>query len=77
MLQVDCFGGVSVMVWAGIHHGSRTALAHVTGAPTNIRIRDEILQHHTIPDCACDRCTYEHQNSRRDPAASYHSRLCL
>ena len=37
------------MVWAAIHHGGRTVLVHVAGAPTSIRYPDEILQHHIIP----------------------------
>ena len=36
-VQVDQFGGDSVMVLAGFHHGGRTALVHVAVTLTNIR----------------------------------------
>ena len=35
--QVNYFGGSSVMVWAGINDGGRTALVHVSFAMTGIR----------------------------------------
>ena len=43
MLQVDCFGGGSVMVWTGILHGDRAALVHMAGALTGIRKEGNVL----------------------------------
>ena len=37
------------MVWAGIHHGGRTALLRVNEALNAKIYRDEILQHHVVP----------------------------
>ena len=62
--QVDRFGGGSVMVWAGIHHGGRTALVHVAGTLTGIRYRDEILQHHVIPHMNVNGGMFQHDNAR-------------
>ena len=36
-------------VWAGIHHGGRTALVRINGALNTQIYRDEILQHHVVP----------------------------
>ena len=46
--QRHCFGGCSVMVWAGIHHGSMMALVHVADSLMGIRYWDEILLQHII-----------------------------
>ena len=42
-VQVKCFGGGSVKVWAGMHDGGRTVLLHRVGVLMNIRYRDKIL----------------------------------
>ncbi|XP_041357479.1 glutaredoxin domain-containing cysteine-rich protein CG12206-like [Gigantopelta aegis] len=52
------------MVWAGIHHGGRTALVHVAGALTDIRYRYEVLQHHVIPHMNVNGGMFQHDNAR-------------
>ena len=61
--QDDRFGGGSVMVWAGIHQYSRTALVHVTDA-CGIRYLDEILHHHVIPRMNVNSIMFQHDNAR-------------
>ena len=51
------------MVWAGIHHGGRTALVHVAGALTGIRYRDEILQHHVISHMNFNGDMFQHETA--------------
>ena len=62
--EVDRFGGGSVMVWAGIHHGCRTAFVHVAGALTGIRYRDEILHHHVIPHMNVNGGIFQYDSAR-------------
>ena len=56
------FGGVSVMVWAGIHRGGRTAPVRMAGALTGNRHRDEILKHHVIAHM------FQHDSAKRRAA---------
>lgn len=49
ILERDRFGGGSVMVWGGIHHGGRTQLVIVEGIMTAQRYCDEIVQPVLIP----------------------------
>ncbi|XP_041357449.1 helicase with zinc finger domain 2-like [Gigantopelta aegis] len=58
------FSGGSVMVWAGIHHGGRTALLRVAVARTGIKYRDDILQHHVIPHMNFNGGMFQHDNAR-------------
>ena len=62
--QADRFGGGSVMVWGGIHHGGRTALVRVEGALTAVRYRDEILTPHVVPHVNVHGGLFQHDNAR-------------
>ncbi|XP_071099162.1 uncharacterized protein [Haliotis cracherodii] len=66
--QVVPFGGGSVMVWGGIHHGGRTALVRVDGALSGLRYRDEILQRHVAPFINVNGGIYQQDNARPDVA---------
>lgn len=62
--QVVPFGGGSVMVWAGIHHGGRTPLVHVAGALTGVRYRDLILQPYVLPHVNVHGGQFQQDNAR-------------
>jgi hypothetical protein len=44
MLEVDSFGGGSVMMWAATSNDRKTDLVHVPGNLTAVRYINEILQ---------------------------------
>jgi hypothetical protein len=48
-VEVDRFGGGSVMMWGAITYNRRTPLILVPGILTAQRYRDEILQPHLLP----------------------------
>ena len=62
--QVDRLGGDSVVIWAGIYHGGRTALLHIVSAMRSIGSRDEIVQQYVIPRMNVDSGTFQHDNAR-------------
>ena len=43
VLEVDSFGGGSVMMWSTISNDRKIDLVHVPGNLTSVRYRDEIL----------------------------------
>ena len=51
-------------MWAGIHHGDRTARVHLAGALAGIGYRDEILQYHVIPHVIVNGGIFEHDNAK-------------
>jgi transposase len=49
LYESDCFGGGSVMVWAGIWHDGRTQLKIVQGTLNAVKYRDDILDPIVLP----------------------------
>ena len=62
--ETDRFGGPSVMVWAGIHHGGKTDLQFIAGNLTGMRYRDEILQPIVVPYVRRHHLTLQQDNAR-------------
>jgi hypothetical protein len=48
VLEVDSFGGGSVMMWSTISNDRKLYLVHVPGNLTAVRYRDEIIQPHLM-----------------------------
>ena len=59
----DRYGGGSVLVWAAIWHGGRSALCIVNGMMTSQRYRDEILLPIVIPTLRNQNLVFQHDNA--------------
>jgi hypothetical protein len=49
VLEVDNFGGESVMIWGAISYARKTQLVHIPGNLSAARYRDEVLTPHILP----------------------------
>jgi hypothetical protein len=49
VLEVDNFGGESVMIWGAIIYARKTQLVHISGNLSAARYRDEVLTPHILP----------------------------
>lgn len=73
VLQVDRFGGGSVMVWGAIRHGWKSRLVFVDGRMNAVMYRDNILNPHVIPYVTRNpHVTFMHDNARPHVA-----RICM
>ena len=79
VLQRDCYGGASVMVWGAINTNFRSRLVIVNGNLNAIRYVGEILQPHLLPLLAQhggnNRLLFQHDNAR--PHVARYSQLFL
>lgn len=64
VIEVDRFGGGSVMMWGAISYNQRTPLVLVSGNLTAQKYRDEILQPHLLPVISTQREVFQHDNAR-------------
>lgn len=60
----DRYGGGSVMVWAGIWHGGRTALITISGTLNAQKYRDDIVVPIVIPLAAERNLTFQDDNAK-------------
>jgi hypothetical protein len=49
VLEVDNFGGESVMIWGAIIYARKSQLVHIPGNLSAARYRDEVLTPHILP----------------------------
>ena len=68
ILEHDRFCGGSVMVWAGIHRDSHTALIRFNGVLTVHIYWDETLQHHVVTLINVTGCMFQHNKARSHTA---------
>ena len=64
VVEVDNFGGGSVMMWAAISYARNTQLVHIPGNLNAVRYRDEILRPHLLPAMNVRREVFQHDNAR-------------
>ena len=64
VVEIDIFGGGSVMMWGIITHNRRTPLVLVPNNLTAQRYCDEILQPHLLPVINMQRKVFQHDNAR-------------
>ena len=65
----DRYGGGSVLVWAAIWHGGRSALCIIDGMMTGQRYRDDILLPIVIPTVRRHSLMFQHDNAPPHRAA--------
>jgi hypothetical protein len=70
VVEVDRFGGGSVMMWGAITYSRRTPLVLVPGNLTAQRYRDNILQPHLLPVINKQRKVFQHDNVRLHTAVA-------
>ena len=64
VLEVDNFGGESVMMWGAISYAQKTQLVHIPGNLSAARYRDEVLTPHMLPAMNLRREVFQHDNAR-------------
>jgi hypothetical protein len=64
VLEVDNFGGGSVMMWGAISYARKTQLLHIPGNLSAARYRDEVLTPHMLPAMNLRREVFQHDNTR-------------
>lgn len=64
VLEVDNFGGGSVMVWGAISCARKTQLVHIPGNLNAVRYTDEVLTPHMLPVMDLRREIFQHDNAR-------------
>ena len=64
VLEVDNFGGESVMMWGAISYARKTQLVHIPGNLNAARYRDEVLTPHMLPAMNLRREVFQHDNAR-------------
>ena len=70
VLEVDSFGGGSVMMLSTISNDRKIDLVHVPGNLTAVRYRDEILQPHLMHAIDQQRELFQQENARPHTARS-------
>ena len=70
VVEVNRFGGGSVMMWGAITYNRRTPLVLVPGNLTAQRYRDEILQPHLLPAINTQTEVFQHDNARPHTACA-------
>ena len=63
-LRHDCYGGGSLMVWAGITAHGRTDLVFVNGTLNAQKYRQDILARHVVPFIRANGSTFQQDNAR-------------
>ena len=63
VLEVDNFGGESVMMWGAISYAQNTQLVHIPGNLSAARYRDEVLTPHMLPVMNLRREVVQHNNT--------------
>ena len=64
VLEVDNFGGESVMIWGAIIYARKTQLVHISGNLSAARYRDEVLTPHMLPAMNLRRDVFQHDKAR-------------
>ena len=64
VLEVDNFGGGSVMIWGAISYAQKTQLVHIPGNLNVARYRDEVLTPHMLPAMNFHTEYFQHDNAR-------------
>jgi hypothetical protein len=64
VLEVDNFGGGSVMMWGVISYARKAQLVHIPGNLMATPYRDEVLTPHMLPGMNFRREVFQHDNAR-------------
>jgi len=64
ILEVNNFGGVSVMMWVAISYARKTQLVHIPGNLNAARYWDEVLTLHMLFAMNLHREVFQHDNAR-------------